>query len=187
MGEYPPPGTESQYENTLILSASNEPTSFFVDLGKGLRAVGTGHRATEGKATLSLPSAMSSYPRSMTFERFYYSITSLEDVTEVIPCRIASVIVGAIFCYRNGTRASLGWVTLEHLGTPEVVDTPGLWFRIAKFGPGFPRVTAIHHRRPVAGGQEHLHVQWQGELEWWFSCRQCQLHYNGRQTPTTHL
>ncbi|OAA51460.1 hypothetical protein NOR_00053 [Metarhizium rileyi] len=187
MGEYPPPGTESQYTLDLILTASNEPTSFFIDLSKGLRAVGTCHRASEGKARLSLPSAKSCYPRSMFFERFYYSRATLEDVTQVLPCRIASVIVGAIFCYRNGTRASLGWVALNQLDAPVTVDTPGLWFLITKFGPGFPKITAICHSPPVTGGQEYFHVQWQGELEWWFSCRQCQLHHNGRQTPMTRM
>jgi hypothetical protein len=121
----------------------------------------------------------------MAFELFCYSVANLEGVTHVRPCRRADVVTGMVLVYRNGTRASLGWVSLDRLGEPKAVDNFGMWIAVTKSNLDFPRVTGIFYSRPEDG--KYLHVRWHGKLEWWFSTRQCKLHHNGEHTIETRL
>ncbi|KAM3496927.1 hypothetical protein MY10362_009704 [Beauveria mimosiformis] len=194
MGEHVRPGWEGAYWYIrLSTSSKNEAMSLYADLTAGLRAVAISAALVEPRKARLLagpsPRTASPYPRSLPFENFCYAKASLEDVCAVATCRRADidgqVIAGIVLCYTDGTEASLGWVAPGRLDSPTPVPDGGIWLRVSLSRTGFPRVTAMAFAVPVDEDDGYLRLQWRGELEWWFSRRQCQLCYNGEVSAET--
>ncbi|KAM3447863.1 hypothetical protein MY3296_008318 [Beauveria thailandica] len=196
MGEHVRPGWEGTYWYVLLLtSCKNETLSLYADFTAGLRAVAISPALAESrKAQLSAgPSQrtvpLSLYPRSLPFENFCYAKASLEDVSAVAACCQADidgqVIAGIVLRYMDGTEASLGWVAPDGLDSPTPVPDDGIWLCVSLSRTGFPRVTAMAFAAPADEDARYLRLRWRGELEWWFSRRQCQLHYNGELSAET--
>ncbi len=173
MGEFPRPGREDLYQDKRLIGCSNEPTRIYLDLSAGLRALAFLLILMGVKIQPALPVPTSKYPRSMANEAFYYSKASPENMSGIATCRAGDTITRLLLCYKDKIKASLGRASSDGLGYAKVVDGAGLWLLVIKSADNFPRVSSLHFADPGVGEQDYLHIRWSGELEWWFSHRQC--------------
>lgn len=126
-------------------------------------------------------------------ENFLDAKASLEDVSGVATCRRADidgqVITGIVLRYTDKTEASRDWVAPDGLDSPIAVPDSGIWHYVALSRTGFPIVTsrAFIFTALTREDNAYLRLRWRGELEWWFSPRQCQLYYNSKLTAETKL
>lgn len=117
---------------------------------------------------------------------YFYSSAAMENVIKIIPCEEEYVvdhrtIVGLLFRYSDGTQACVGRFRLDCAGTPLVVGkSPQMWLSfyedmriIVDMGVSSP---------PWPMSPTCLYVSWAGKLEWWFSQRQCRLHYGDQSS-----
>ncbi len=181
MGDFPAPGHEPNNTYSLITSLSNTPTSIYMDLVHGLRAITLGLGAT-GTATAApaLPVPKSPYPSGL--DDYFYSIAQLESVREIQFSQLPECITGIVLHYGDGNSASLGSIELKHLSKRRQVKD-ALWVRVvpAHKAP-LPRVVDILLEPPLKNQHEYLRVSLHGSLEWWYSVRQCQLYHGGSKT-----
>lgn len=187
MAEHPRPNQENLYTYQPLARLLNKPSVLSLDLSDGFReiAISLPVLLPVGAAGLRLPCPVSEYPECLSTEGFFYSLATLEDVFEVKLCRVVDEITGVVLCYSNGTEASLGWVRLDCLRTLGRADSSGMWLLVLEDQFGFPQVIDISLTLPLSDSQMYFSVQWCGKLEWWFSRRQCQLHYKGRKSLST--
>lgn len=187
MAEHPRPGQENLYSYQLLAKLLNKPSILSLDLSDGLREIAFSVPVLQPKSAITpyLSSPESEYPESLTTERFFYSRAALEDVSKVKFCRVADKITGMVLRYSNDAEVSLGWVRLDCLCTLERADSSGMWLLVLEDHYGFPQVIDISLTLPLTDSQKYFSVQWCGQLEWWFSRRQCQLHYRDRKTLST--
>lgn len=195
MGEHIRPQWECAYWYLLLsTSHKNEVITLYADVTAGLRAVAVPADLGESRqAQWARPSQqiapLSPYPRSIPFENFCYAKASLENVSAVAAFRQDDIdgqfVTGIVFSYTDGTEASLGWVAPGGLDSPTPVPDGGIWLRVSVPQTGFPRVESIAFTAPAPEDDGYLRLQWRGELEWWFSPRQCQLYYDGKATAET--
>lgn len=187
MGEHSRRGRRFSYE--LIARLSNEPSLFYLDMSDGLREVALSVPLSQKAARTEpyLPKPASAYPQCLPTEDFFFSAASLEDVSEIKLCRVSEGISGVVLRYSDDREVSLGWVHPDHLSSPQRVDSLGMWLFVSEPCDGFPVVTDIKLSLPLADSQKYFAIQWRGQLEWWFSLRQCQLYHEGRCTRATQF
>ncbi|OAA65106.1 hypothetical protein LEL_10553 [Akanthomyces lecanii RCEF 1005] len=190
MGEHPRPGTEHSYKyRTLLRLSDDRPVTIYADMSDGLRSIYIPqemNHTSEVKSRLTLPQPTSKFCFSSQ-DSFIYSKAALEDVSQIRICGNEERITGMLLGYSNGTWASLGSVDVNQLRGAMHVDAAGLWIQSA-YTEGPPWVTTRAHivcvtsRSPTSGHENSLHVRWHGELEWWYSKRQCEVHYGDKHT-----
>lgn len=172
-----------QHKYTRIATFHDKPTTLYLDTSHTLAALQTLHSESES-LHLSTPIV---YPSRLPWNELLYSQAALENVEQVILCRDESVITGLVFCYSNGSRASLGWLVHDRLSAPKSADPNGLWLLITTNKQQLPQVINVSFTRPTTGENTYFHIRWSGVLVWWFSLRQCQLHFDGRQTQALRV
>lgn len=188
LGPRPRNGQKSEYRKLLALD-ENKPATLYVDLVSGVRAVivprrGDGQPRPE--THLRIPRPLSPQPENGN-DWFFYSNGCMENVHQVSVCRTFDRITGMILLYASGTRASIGRVAVDRLDAPQLVDSTGMWIlgehsRNPAHYSKPVHITKVLFALPEADVDEYLHVRWAGQLEWWSSVRQCEVHYEGRQT-----
>lgn len=197
MGEHPRPGTEHRYKYyTLLNLADSQPVTIYADTVDNLRCIMVPRSLPNNSqslpnnsqpgADLALPQPISAFPLvSPKKVRYAYTKATLEGVSHVCVCRRGERIIGLLLVYGDGSRASLGSVDLGRLEGRREVDVAGIWIKSAYTkdrGTTCPQVVGIATIQPTIGAEQYLHVAWRGELEWWWSSRRCELHYDGQQT-----
>lgn len=173
---------DSEYRYTRIASFRNAPTTLHLDTSHGLAALQT----LPSEGDIPNPDPIIAAPSEMPWNELIYSHAALENVERVIVCRGDDVITGLILCYSNGAQASLGWQLHDTLSAPTSVAPEGLWL-LVETDTHLPRVVDISLMRPAVEGKSYFHIRWSGMLVWWFSIRQCQLHFDGRHTQAPSL
>lgn len=151
-------------------------------MSNSLTALETLNSKTE---KLRLPSPIAD-PPLLPADELLYSEAALSNVEKIILGKNEACITGVVLYYSNGRRASLGWFSSDSLAAAEKVDSCCLWLRVEKKSVKFPQIMSISCRRP-AMESKYFHIKWSGALAWWFSFRQCQLFYDGQQTPVLRL
>jgi hypothetical protein len=156
------------------------------------------HRAQQ----LELPQPQSLLP-SDYFDwgsQYFYTfgsldrLDSLDSVVEVTPCLsevkgFEPVIVGLIFRYKDGRRASIGQIRLDRFQPALEVDiaSMGMCLRFVRSAQGFINVIGVDVQTcPPSDEQVYdarLEVPWQGKLEWWFSHRESWVCHEFQSSP----
>lgn len=133
-------------------------------------------------------------PITISFQSYFFSRASLEDVVEVTPCCMetagVSAIIGLLLRYTDGHQWPVGEIRLDLLQDGIQVNPSEkmtLGFAVAH---GLPYVANIRHLRVDRGQSDRsqlilLDIHWTGYLEWWFSLQQCKVYHNGRASPVT--
>lgn len=133
-----------------------------------------------------LPQPASSYPRGKRGEAFYLSVIKLRPATSMRLSVNGRRITGLLLIYQDGAEDTLGRVCLVKLQPPERLYEDGIWI-LAEQVDKYPQVVRVVVEKPGRNVDRYLHVRWQGQLEWWSSARQCELHYlKGRRFPHVH-
>lgn len=134
---------------------------------------------------------LSPFPQSTSLENYFYSVASLHNVVEVMPCCLKtaniSVIIGLLLRYIDGDQTSVGEVRLDLLADSIRVDQSEKMILGFSSVDGFPYVASVHFSHVDRGQSILLDVHWTGYLEWWFSRRQCKIYHNGQASPATRL
>ncbi|KPM34565.1 hypothetical protein AK830_g12009 [Neonectria ditissima] len=179
---------------TLLDKSDGAPGRFFYDAchqGSRLLAFESA-QPVEPSTYLRLPEPSSPHPRSAFGESFNWSSASVEEVTEVRLCRrqnvLQSEVVGLLFYYRNGTRASLGQVRLDSLEPHLTVDPSRslyLAFRYGSNGCHYVADVEMSTAPPEDAAVTWFEVSWRGTLEWWLSYMRCHVWQNGRSSLDT--
>ncbi len=136
-----------------------------------------------------LPMPASSFPQGERGEKFYLSITKLRRATSMCLSMDGRRITGLLLTYIDGTVAALGRVCLAKLQRSEPLYTGGIWI-LVELVDRYPQVVSVASKKPERNADRYLHVRWLGELEWWSSAWQCELHYYyhyHKQTLPTRL
>ncbi|EFY88702.1 hypothetical protein MAC_05320 [Metarhizium acridum CQMa 102] len=183
------PRNSHRFSYELVAKLSNEPSLFYLDLRSGLQEIRCGNEPPVQDPIKTKPDLLeptSTYPQCLPTEFFYFSTASLEDVSEIKLCKDAQRISGVVLGYSDGREVSLGWVHPDHLSSPmKVDDSLGMWLLVSETGlpllTDIRLVTDIRLTVPMAEAQKYFAVQWRGQLGWWFSVRQCQLHHEGEK------
>ncbi|KAK1451023.1 hypothetical protein CCUS01_11199 [Colletotrichum cuscutae] len=134
----------------------------------------------------------SSYPKFRRHEYFAWTSAKLGDVVDIIPCRRnrqgSEIISGLLLRYIDGQQACVGQIRLDQLQNPICVDRDcKMWFKFSLTSDG-PIVSGIEQSQEapsLSKGENWFRVDWCGDLEWWYSKRQCQLSHQGRLSPET--
>lgn len=192
MGEHPRPGSERMYKyKTLLNLSSKEPIVINIDTSDGIRAVMIPNyaRMSKVKPRLILPQPMASFPFCSP-DPFFYSKARLEPVSKFRLCKVGGKITGILLSYSDGSMASLGGIRLDQLSDDITADAHGLWIRSVYSerrirAACIVSIIDVTQNRPEADLESYLHVRWHGEIEWWYSHRQCEVHYEGGQTLST--
>lgn len=190
MGEHPRPGTQRNYKyQTLLRLSDDRPVTIYTDMSDGLRSIMIPknlNNISKVKTPVILPRPTSPFP-IWGSESFCFSKATLNGVSQLRICRKEEQITGMLLGYTNGTWASLGGIDLDRLERPMEVDTSGLWIQSAYTeGPSWvatrAHIVGIKLCAPHLEPENYLHIRWHGELEWWHSHRQNEVHYGGKQT-----
>ena len=123
---------------------------------------------------------------------FFWSSASVKDVREVRPCRQKNEISGLLFLYSDGRLATLSQVRLNQLDAPLIPkDAQKLYLGFkatAQDGPYVARAEILAENPDECtestddGVSMWFQVSWSGTLDWWLSCRQCQVYQDGRRS-----
>lgn len=123
-------------------------------------------------------------------EEFFFSSAQLHGIVEVTPCESllghTAAITGLVLHYSDGHRECLGQVRLDHLLSPlTAAGSRAMWLGFSSTADG-PCVRKVEFSRPEQSAElVWLEVSWSGTLEWWFSYRQCRVHYGQQASPET--
>lgn len=188
MGESIRPTSKACYDIVPVITCANEPTPIYLDFSNRrschFRALAV-PATPEPKGQLMLPVPLSANPGIQCFGFFSYSKASMRNVYTISTCRSEDKTTGIVLDYTDGTRSTLGWVSPGGLSDAVAVADDGMWIlvpRTTTYGTCSAQIVFDQSELGTAA-REYLHVQWQGELEWWFSSSQCRLHHGGKQTP----
>lgn len=135
---------------------------------------------------LALPTPNTCYPPASPHEVYFWSYAELDQLVEIAPCRSSlpgCSIAGLLLTYASGRQASVGIVRLDYLDRPQSMDKhTGFWLC---FQQNEPQICAFSLIPPTSPG--YLHIQCQGRLEWWYSYRQCRVHYRDQASPPPRI
>lgn len=123
-----------------------------------------------------MPQTASSYPRGKRGEAFYLSVVELRPAASMRLAMDGLRVTGLLLTYLDGAEDALGRVCLAKLQPPERVYEDGIWI-LTELIDKYPQVVRIVVEKPGRNADRYLHVRWQGQLEWWSSVRQCEVHY----------
>ncbi|KAH6707376.1 hypothetical protein EV126DRAFT_159646 [Verticillium dahliae] len=131
------------------------------------------------------------YPVGVVLEAYTFTSASLANITELAACRTRGTdkpaILGLLFRYADGRRTSVGQVRLDYLAEPlEVKSSESMYLGFARTHDGCPYVDSVESfpsRRDIT----YLKISWEGNMEWWFSHRQCVVHCNGHSSQDPRL
>lgn len=171
-----------------IARLQNRPTPLGFDFSRSLQwiAIGQPERQRRTGFAPNIPTPRSDRPKSFCDELFFFSSASLESVTGLRTCQEGGAITGMVLRYSNNTEESLGWVRADRLGYLQEVCPDGLWILVTFFPKlpyKYPWVTKITVNIPSVDLHKYLAITWRGQLERWFSRRQCRLYHDGQSTP----
>ncbi|KAK1624561.1 hypothetical protein BDP81DRAFT_110713 [Colletotrichum phormii] len=147
---------------------------------------------TPASYSLALPTPSSQHPKSTFFEPYFYSTASLDGVVRIVPCQryVRSMlrITGLLLQFSEGRQCCLGQVRLDSLGSPfQASSHQAVWLIFSK-DDNRPFVSALELSEPEdKKGPCCLEIQVRGQLDWWFSSRQCQVCYQDKSSPPTRL
>lgn len=134
----------------------------------------------------------STHPTFAQGEHFVWNRASLNHVAQIFLCRRhshgRSIITGLLIYYADGHQACVGQVKLDCLGEVLRIDPAcKLWlgFWLSDDGPCVSNAVLALQQPRLTDCENWFGVEWRGYLEWWFSCRQCQLSFEGRPSPKT--
>lgn len=189
MGHHPWPGTEHNYRYERLLTLPDDrPVTIYADMSDGLRSIYVPKDLTDAsrvKPLSFLPQPMSIFNFGPP-DAFFFSKAALEDTFQIRICRNKEQIIGLLLGYSNGTWASIGSVKLDQLQSALRVDPAGIWIQSTYTGGRWQATRAhivnVARSEPKGNRGEWLHVRWRGELEWWYSGRQCEVHYEDKHT-----
>ncbi|KAK3300334.1 uncharacterized protein B0H64DRAFT_380644 [Chaetomium fimeti] len=175
---------------TLLNRPRKEPSRIFYDTSDsrmGVLAFETPPPESDGQRPASL-TPLSPGPESGPLEPYFYSSSDLSGVTAVTPCERrfgeTSVIRGLLLHHADAHVSCVGEVRLDSLGCPLKVEGP-IWLGFSTTR-GAPCVTQIATSRPAeTDAVDWLALPCRGQLEWWYSFRQCRVHHEGRASPAT--
>ncbi len=177
---------------TLLDRPSNQPGRIFYETSPfGVRLLGFETPPPKpGTERSTFPRPLSISPR-WALEEYYYTSATIDDITMVTPSWYQigemSVITGLLFHHSNAHTSCVGQVRLDSLGGPfEVGKSRELWLGFASTIMGGPCVIRATESLPSdAHSLTWLALPCRGLLEWWFSFRQCKVHHQERESPTT--
>lgn len=141
----------------------------------------------------TLPEPLSLYPESQPIEDYFYTSALLDNATTVTPCngsyKGGAYITGLILTYTDGHESCVGHIRRDSLSCPlELTESPMLWlgFSLENMEPRVAKIETVS-RPSDTHSLEWLEVPWTGQLEWWFSARQCKVHHKQKASPATRL
>jgi hypothetical protein len=176
--------------SVLDVPDSNPGTFFFDWHPRGARELAFETSApTSPRMAPPLPRPCSTLPGSLTLESYYWSSASLESIISLQECRRIDCegpkVIGLLFKYSTGAMAAVGQVRLDLLTKPQAVDqTKRMWLAFSCTEGQFPYVSQVELSESPMEGSGWFETGWAGDLEWWFSFRQCQVWYNGQTSLT---
>lgn len=184
-----------RHEWTLLDAPDGKPGHFFFDTHPTCtRALSFDTEAPTTAPVFNLPGlpeASSPHPSFQSYDGFFWSSASVEDVTGVRPCRLEGKIVGLLFSYLDGSSAAIGQVRLDHLAPLKRVDGGKLCLGFTRTTENCPCIARVEMLAEKPDGlvrdqQDSVdmwfEVSWSGTIEWWHSHRQCQVWQDGRQS-----
>ncbi|KAL0929570.1 uncharacterized protein CTRU02_215469 [Colletotrichum truncatum] len=137
---------------------------------------------------------ISSYPIFRPHENFAWNRAKLSDVVQFVPCygniHRKTIIIGLLLHYTDGKTACVGQIRLDRLGDAlSIHSVRKLWlgFWLTDDGPCVSHAVLAPEQPTLLDCESWFGVDWCGDLEWWFSNRQCQLFYQGRLSPRTTM
>lgn len=136
------------------------------------------------------PIPASSRPPPLTTEDHYWSSAPMQGVISVRQCRVTkyglAMVIGLEFKYTDGSVATVGQVRRDRLGCAWAVSASDqLWLEFRLTEHKFPYVAGLQLSKPALETEAWFGVAWTDPLEWWFSTRQCQVWYSGRDSLRT--
>lgn len=175
----------------------SKPGSFFFNGHPGgARQLSVATAGATTRATPPLPRPLSTKPDSLALESYHWSSTSLEGIKNMQQCKRmvcgALKVIGLLFEYDTGARATVGQVRLDSLTKPQAVHrSTQMWLAFRLNEAQHPYVSQVElpespFESPLEG-PTWFQTDWVGELEWWFSQRQCQLWYKGQTSLRTRV
>ncbi|KAI5917038.1 hypothetical protein F4810DRAFT_698247 [Camillea tinctor] len=158
---------------------------YFDDSPIGIRQLATSSPYEERQA----PSLKASFKinKELLTKTLIYTSAPLRNVSEVVPCqrtyRDYSQITGLLFCYSDGTLASVGDFKLDRdHRTLQVGSSKNLCLGLVN-NEKQHYVSRIEVD-PLAdrGSLEWVEYPWEGEIEWLFDCWRTHVYHNDRSS-----
>ncbi|VUC38215.1 unnamed protein product [Clonostachys rosea] len=116
-------------------------------------------------------------------DTLFYSAASLDEVTEIVPCRMnnspISRITGLLFRYQNGFEATVGSFRLDCAGEPiKTTESWGLFLGISKLnGVRYVGEVSVLPAEDQDGLWWEVYP-WRGSVVWWFNRMESAIHHS---------
>ncbi|KAI1841716.1 hypothetical protein JX265_013698 [Neoarthrinium moseri] len=128
-------------------------------------------------------------PGRNSMGEYFYSAASLQNVHEIKLCRKTHLshapITGMLLRYSDGHQACVGECGVQTFGeTIDVSSSTKLFLgfmRTERKNPYLSKVELIQSNDEVS--LHWLDLSWEGTLEWWFSYKDCKVHYGCQSSP----
>lgn len=195
LGHHPTPG--QAYTYSLLAKLRGQRDYLFIDDSAGIRELALTPAPEEVNETRNLrkPAPESCYPAITSVEGYFYTFAPLENLDFIKICNFDGVVTGLLLHYRDGSRASVGQVRLDWLGAEQQVPNEAtIRFAISRTTDQCPYVSSVlvfvaRSARNFFPAKSDLdfEVTCYGNLEWWFTRRQCQLAHAGYTSASTRL
>lgn len=143
-------------------------------------------------SSLTLPQTLSQHPRATFFENYFYSTANLDGVDTIVPCqryiRGRQRIVGLFLQFPEGRQSCVGQIRLDSLASPlQLSGHQRFWLGFSE-DDHCPFVAGLELSEPTSSeGVSWLEVPLRGNLDWWFSLRQCQVYCGGKYSTPPRL
>ncbi len=176
---------------TYLCSLPKDPTDIYFNLSpNGIHQLAIKQPVfCKNPTPLQMPTP---YPRPYRhgIGDYFYSAASLGQVVEITPCRrqlgTYTPIVGLLFRYADGHRASIGEFRMDCLGeTLRVDQAQNLHLGFARAEKIHPHVARLELSHPRETGSLYwLCMPWTGKLEWWFCFGHCKVYHEDQESPS---
>lgn len=173
---------------------TNEPKCLFFDTSShGIQNLvfETPRPLLERNTPAPTPELSSPYPESLCIEDYFYTSASLDNATTVSLCEGSYkgkvYVTGLVFTYSNGREACVGQIRRDYLSCPlQLITSPMLWlgFSLENREPRVAKIETISSPSDTSS-LEWLAIPWTGQLDWWFSARQCKVYHKEQASPAT--
>ncbi|EFY84122.1 hypothetical protein MAC_09833 [Metarhizium acridum CQMa 102] len=195
LGHHPTPG--QAYTYSLVAKLRGQRDYLFIDDSAGIRELALTPAPEEVNETrnLRIPAPESCYPAITSVEGYFYTFAPLKNLDFIKICNFDGVVTGLLLHYHDGSRASVGQVRLDWLGAEQQVPNKAtIRFAISRTTDQCPYVSSVlvfvaRSARNFFPAKSDLdfEVTCYGNLEWWFTRRQCQLAHTGYTSASTRL
>ncbi|KAI8963384.1 hypothetical protein F5Y11DRAFT_319646 [Daldinia sp. FL1419] len=175
---------------SLLDTPENLPNRmYFEHSPRGIHEFGFETPLPAPRESAFVPVPESPYPESTSVEDFFHTSASLDGVVAVTPCRVKqgdiTNFTGMLLHYENGHKVAVGQIKFDCLDDTFRISPSETLLLGFSTTNGYPYVASIQLSPLRKDNMVYLNVPWYGQIEWWFSCRQCKIYCNGEASIPT--